>query len=127
MSCRAQSLSLSKNERGCAAAAGPGMARTTPPALIMFLKALNVTVASLNSSVTSAMTSGLRRSGLSVPNLSIASLRDERKFRRHRLAASKLFEHTPHDRLDRLEHVLLGDEAHLQVELIEFTGRTIGA
>ena len=73
MSERAHSLSLSNQERGWLAAAGAGMARTTPPALITFLNALNVTLASLNSSLTSAMTSGLRRSGLSVPYLSIAS------------------------------------------------------
>ena len=74
MSARAQSLSLSNQERGCAAAPGAGIPRTTPPALITFLNALNVTLASLNSSLTSAMTSGLRRSGLSEPYLSIASL-----------------------------------------------------
>ena len=52
---------------------------------------------------------------------------DQREFRRHRLAAGKLLEHAAHDRLDRVEHVLLGDEAHLQIELVEFAGRAVGA
>src|SRR5882672_4199838 len=51
---------------------------------------------------------------------------DEREFLRHRLAA-ELLEHAAHHRLDRVEHVLLRDEAHLEVELVEFTGRTVGA
>ena len=60
---------------------------------------------------------------------------DTRKRRRHRfglsLAASgsacKLLEQPAHHRLDGLEHVLLLDETHLQVELVELTGRTVGA
>ena len=52
---------------------------------------------------------------------------DHRKFRRHRLAAGELLEHAAHHRLDRVEHVLLGDEAHLQIELVELAGRAVGA
>ena len=52
---------------------------------------------------------------------------DQRKFRRHRLAAGKLLEHAADHRLDRVEHVLLGDEAHLQIELVELAGRAVGA
>ena len=50
-----------------------------------------------------------------------------RKFRRHRLAAGKFLEHAAQHRLDRREHVVLGDEAHLDVELIELAGRAVGA
>ncbi len=77
---------------------------------------------------TSCISIGLRRSGLSVPYLRIASrVGDERELRRHRLAAGEFLEHAAHHRLDRGEHVLLGDEAHLDVELVEFAGRTVGA
>ena len=54
-------------------------------------------------------------------------IRDERKFRRHRLAVGKFLEHAADDRLDRVEDVLLGDEAHLQIELVELAGRAVGA
>ena len=54
-------------------------------------------------------------------------IRDERKFRRHRLALGEFLEHAADHRLDRVEHVLLGDEAHLQIELVEFAGRAVGA
>ncbi len=70
---RAHSLSLSKNERGCAAAPGAGIARTTPPPFTTFRNALNVTSSRANTADTSAITSGLRRSGLSLPYFSIAS------------------------------------------------------
>ena len=46
--------------------------------------------------------------------------------RRHRLAFAELGEQAVHQRLDRLEDVFLGDEAHFHVELIEFQ-RTVGA
>ena len=52
---------------------------------------------------------------------------DKREFRRHRLAAGEFLEHAAHHRLDRVEHVLLGDEAHLEVELVELAGRAVGA
>jgi hypothetical protein len=45
---------------------------------------------------------------------------------RNRLAVRELLEHAVHDRLDGGEHVLLRDEAHLDVELVEFQ-RTVGA
>ena len=48
-------------------------------------------------------------------------------FRRHRLAVGKFLEHAADDRLDRVEDVLLGDEAHLQIELVELAGRAVGA
>ena len=59
---RAQSFSLSKKLRGCAAAPGAGMARTTAP-FDSLAKARHPSRA--NTSLTSAITSGLRRSGLS--------------------------------------------------------------
>ena len=52
---------------------------------------------------------------------------NEWKFCRHRLAAGKLLEHAAHHGLDRIEHVLLCNEAHLEIELIELAGRAIGA
>ena len=81
-----------------------------------------------NASLTFCILIGLRRSGLSVPYSRIAvRVGDHRKLRRHRLAAGELLEHAAQHRLDRVEHVVLRDEAHFHVELIEFTGRTIGA
>src|SRR5437879_5503454 len=52
---------------------------------------------------------------------------DARKFLGHRLAAGKLLKHAAQHGLHRREHVVLGDEAHLDVELIEFAGRAVGA
>ena len=43
----------------------------------------------------------------------------------HRPSLRELHEHAVQDRLDGREHVLLGDEAHLHVKLIEFQ-RAIG-
>src|SRR5262245_40603809 len=54
-------------------------------------------------------------------------IRNERKLRRHRLTAGKLLEHAAHYRLDRIEYVLLGDETHFQIELIELARRTVRA
>ena len=48
---------------------------------------------------------------------------DQRKLLRHRLAVGEFLEHAAHHRLDRVEHVVLGDKAHLDVELIELAGR----
>ena len=41
--------------------------------------------------------------------------------------AAEFLEHTAQHRLNGVEHVLLGDETHLDVELIELSGRTVGA
>ena len=46
---------------------------------------------------------------------------------RHRLAAGEFLEHAADDRLHRREHVLLLDEAHLDVELVEFARQAVGA
>ena len=54
-------------------------------------------------------------------------VRNQRKLRRHRLAVGKFLEHTADHRLDRVEDVLLGDEAHFQIELVELAGRAVGA
>src|SRR6202035_5184121 len=54
-------------------------------------------------------------------------VRDERELLRHPLALAEFLEHAAQHRLDRAEHVLLGDEAHLDVELIELAGRAVGA
>ena len=70
----------------------------------------------------------MRKSGLSVPYLPIAScVGDARKVLRHRLAAGELLEHAAHHRLDRGEDILLGDKAHFEIELIELAGRAVGA
>ena len=53
-------------------------------------------------------------------------VRDARKRRRTDLLVRKLLEQTDHHRLDGFEHILLGDEGHLHVELIEFAGRAVG-
>ena len=46
---------------------------------------------------------------------------------RHIAPIGELLEHTGEDRLDSVEDVLLGDEAHLEIELIELTRRAVGA
>ena len=52
---------------------------------------------------------------------------DERKLGCHRLAVGEFLEHAADDRLDRIKDILLSDKAHLQIELVELTGRTVGA
>ena len=52
---------------------------------------------------------------------------DAREFLRHRPPAAELLEHAPHHRFDHLKHVLLLDEAHLHVELVELARRAVGA
>ena len=47
-------------------------------------------------------------------------IRDAREFLRHRLAVAIFLEQTAQDRLDGVEHIVLGDEAHLDIELVEF-------
>ena len=55
-------------------------------------------------------------------------VRDARPGRgRDGLAASELLEHAPYDRLHRRENILLFDEAHLDVELVELARQTISA
>merc|ERR1711916_334398 len=39
----------------------------------------------------------------------------------------ELAENASHDRLDRLEDIFLRDEAHLDIELVEFAGATVSA
>ena len=46
---------------------------------------------------------------------------------RDRLALGELLEEAAQHRLDRLEDVLLLDEAHLDIELVELAGRAVGA
>ena len=47
--------------------------------------------------------------------------------RGHRFAVGELLEHAGQHRLDRREHVVLRHEAHLEIELVEFAGRAVGA
>ena len=41
--------------------------------------------------------------------------------------AAEFLEHAAQHGLNRVEHVFLGDETHLDVELVELAGRTVGA
>ena len=50
-----------------------------------------------------------------------------RELLRHRLAVGESFEHAADHRLHRREDVVLRDEAHLDVELVEFAGQPVGA
>ncbi len=47
--------------------------------------------------------------------------------RRHAAALRELFEYAVQHRLDGSENIVLRDEAHLQVELIELARATVGA
>ena len=47
--------------------------------------------------------------------------------RRHRLAAGEFLEHAADHRLHRRQHVVLLDEAHLDVELVELARQAVGA
>lgn len=53
--------------------------------------------------------------------------RDPRERRRDVAAVAELLEELGHQLLDRLEDVLLLDERHLDVELVELAGRAVGA
>ena len=52
---------------------------------------------------------------------------DARKLLRHRLAVGEGLEDAPHHGLDGRQDVILLDEAHLEVELVEFAGQPVGA
>ena len=52
---------------------------------------------------------------------------DAREFLRHRLAVGERLEHAADHRLHRRENVVLLDEAHLDVELVEFSRQPVGA
>ena len=45
----------------------------------------------------------------------------------HRLALGELLEHAGDHRLDGCENVVLLDEAHLEIELVELAGQPVGA
>ena len=54
----------------------------------------------------------------------------ERRRRHHALRSSpvgEFLEHAVQNGFDRREHVVLGDEAHLEIKLIEFAWAAIGA
>ena len=53
--------------------------------------------------------------------------RNARPVGRHRLALGEFLEHAGDDRLHRGEHVVLRDEAHLDVELVELARQAVGA
>ena len=74
------------------------------------------------------MTIGLRRSGLSEPYLGDGfTIRNARKgIRRYRFAIGELLENTVQHRLDGGEDIVLGDETHFHVELVEFEA-SVGA
>ena len=54
-------------------------------------------------------------------------MRDAREALRDRLALAELLENPVNDGLERCEHILLRDEAHLDIELVELTGQAVGA
>ena len=55
-------------------------------------------------------------------------VRDARPGRgRDRLAARELLEHAPYHRLHRSKNIVLLDEAHFDVELVEFARQAVGA
>ena len=92
------------------------------------LKALKVTSSRPNCSVRSTISMGMRRSGLSVPIAQHRVLVGEaREGRRGDGALGELREDAVHHRLQRGEHVLLLDERHLDIELVELAGRAVGA
>src|SRR4029077_2976903 len=47
--------------------------------------------------------------------------------RRHRLSVAEFLEHATDHPLPPVKHLVLGGEAHLQIELIKFAGRAVGA
>jgi len=53
--------------------------------------------------------------------------RNTRPVLRHRLAVGKVLEHTGDDRLHRSKNILLRDEAHLEIELIELARQAVSA
>ncbi|ODN68881.1 hypothetical protein A6302_03806 [Methylobrevis pamukkalensis] len=52
---------------------------------------------------------------------------DAREGLRHRLAVAEFLEQAAHHRLHRVPDVFLGDEAHLEVELVELARQAVGA
>ena len=56
-------------------------------------------------------------------------VRNARKFasRSNRATIGKFFEHASKNRLQRLEHIFLGDKAHFEIELVKFARRAVGA
>jgi hypothetical protein len=52
---------------------------------------------------------------------------DAREAFGHRPAAAEFLEHAAHHGLDHAEHILLGDKAHLHVELVELARGPVGA
>ena len=54
-------------------------------------------------------------------------VRNSRPVLRHRLAAREFFEQAGDDRLHRREDIVLLDETHLDIELVEFARKTVGA
>ena len=81
------------------------------------------------TSVTSAITSGIAQIRLVAAvlrhRLVVRDARERR--RRHRGAVGELLEDAVQHRLDRREDVVLRDEGHLEVELVELAGRAVGA
>ena len=80
-----------------------------------------------NAWVTSAIRSGSRKSGLSDPKARIAAGTGYAGRQRRDGPVGELGEQPLHHRLDRREHVLLGRERHLEIELVELAGAAVGA
>ena len=69
----------------------------------------------------------LRKSGLSLPYFRNASANGIRGHVLDGFALGEILEHACDHRLHRFENVVLRHEAHLDVELIELAGQTVGA
>ena len=95
------------------------MAKTAPPAAIGSEKTRKST--SRTASVSSVSSMPKRTSGLSDPYRSMASAKVRRRNGswRSALCGQHLLRDARHDPLDRDDHVLLGHEAHLDVDLRE--------
>ena len=100
------------------------MART-----VLFLKALNSTSARPKISLTSTISIGIAQvrlvGAVFQHRLGIGNARKRRLG--HRLAIGEFLEHARQHRLDGGEDIVLGDEAHFQIELVELARRAVGA
>ena len=116
----------SKKLRGRPTAPGAGTARTTAPRSIAPANTLKPEPR--NTSVTSAISYRVAQVRLvgAVAQQGVGEGDARERGRRH-LPVGELGEQAVHHRLDGREHVLLGDEAHLDVELVEFARAAVGA
>ena len=107
---------------------GAGMAQTSTLRSSAIMPAKTLKPEPRKCSVTSCMLDRIAQVGLvGAVFADRLAVGDARELRRHRLALGELLEHPAQHRLDGGEDVLLRDEAHLDVELVELAGRAVGA